>query len=205
MVLNSSSMIKVGLTGGIGSGKSTVSRMLKKNGIKVIDADIIARKVFQIYPCITGEIKDTFDVNFFDGNNNLKRKEFGKYLFDSNIRRKKYEHIIIPYIKKEIFKEFYEYEKQNEKICVLDAPTLIENGLHKHMDFLVVVWVDKGTQLKRVMKRDNLNREDSIKRIEAQISLDKKKAMADFVIDNRFSLEKTEKQVENIFDTIYTT
>lgn len=195
-------MLKVGLTGGIGSGKSTVSNMMKDKNIPVIDADIISREVLDIYPDILKEIEDTFGKEFIDSNGKLKRRQLGNFIFKDKNEREKLENILIPYIKKEIFKRFDEYYKEEYKLCVLDAPTLIENGIHKNMDVNILVWVDRNTQFERVKSRDNLSYDQVENRIKSQMALDDKKAMVDYVIDNSGTLEETKHQLDKILECI---
>ncbi|NLZ35738.1 MAG: dephospho-CoA kinase [Clostridiales bacterium] len=193
-------MIKIGLTGGIGSGKSTVSKMFQDKGFKIIDADIIAREVLVKYPEILDKIRINFGEAFFDWKGEFRRKEFGNHIFRFPKQRKKYEEIIIPYIKKEIYNELDSYEKSKEKIVILDAPTLIENNLHKDMDFVILVWVDSNTQIIRIKNRDKLSREDILNRINSQIPLDKKRDYANIIIDNSKDILKTKVQVDKIAD-----
>jgi dephospho-CoA kinase len=192
------SMMKVGLTGGIGSGKSTVAAMIKELGIEVIEADIISREVLDIYPQIKKEIIKEFGNHFFDFEGNLLRRKLGDFVFHYPEERLKLENIIIPYIKKEILGRFSEAEKKGVKICVLDAPTLIEQGLDQDMNINVLVWVDKHTQIERLKKRDLLSDQQIIDRINAQMSLEEKKNYVNFIIDNRYSLEDTKKQLMEI-------
>lgn len=195
-------MIKVGLTGGIGSGKSSVSSMLKDMCIPIIDADIISKEVLNLYPEVLSEIRREFGEKYFNEEGKLKRRQLGNHIFSNDAERRKLEKIIIPFIKKEIFIKFEQYNSNGEKICVLDAPTLIEQDLHKSMDVVVLVWVDKETQVKRIKKRDNMNAEDINNRINAQMSLDEKKKKADFIINNSGSIEDTKAQVEAVFIAI---
>jgi len=116
-------MLKVGITGGIGSGKSTVTNMLIDKCFCVIDADIVAREVFIIYPEIISKIKEDFGNIFFDKEGKLMRKEFGNYIFKSDDRRKKLDSIMIPFIKGEINLRIKRYEQENLQLCFLDAPT----------------------------------------------------------------------------------
>lgn len=195
-------MLKIGLTGGIGSGKSTISRMLKERNIPVIDADSISREVIKNNLEIPKEIKLNFGSKFFDENNNLKRQEFGNYIFKNKTQRKKYENIIMPYIIKEIFRSMGVCENLGENICVLDAPTLIENGVHKYMDINILVWIPKSMQIERVKERDKMNEINVLDRINSQMSLEEKKQYADFIIDNSGNIENTIKQLDKIFDSI---
>lgn len=191
-------MIKIGLTGGIGSGKSTVSKMLIDKGFKVIDTDNIAKEVLVKYPEIIDKIKIEFGTGFFDWRGEFRRREFGNHIFRFPKQRKKYEEIIMPYIKNEIFNEIENYEKAGESIVILDAPTLIENDLHKFMDYIIVVWVDNNTQIVRLKNRDRLSREEAINRMNAQLSLDKKRDYAHIIIDNNGDLIKTKEQVDEV-------
>ena len=191
-------MIKIGLTGGIGSGKSTVSKMLIDKGFKVIDAHNIAKEVLVKYPEIIDKIKIEFGTGFFDWRGEFRRREFGNHIFRFPKQRKKYEEIIMPYIKNEIFNEIENYEKAGESIVILDAPTLIENDLHKFMDYIIVVWVDNNTQIVRLKNRDRLSREEAINRMNAQLSLDKKRDYAHIIIDNNGDLIKTKEQVDEV-------
>lgn len=191
-------MIKIGLTGGIGSGKSTVSKMLIDKGFKVIDADNISKEVLVKYPEILDKIKIDFGIGFFDWRGEFRRREFGNHIFRFPKQRKKYEDIIMPYIKSEIFNEIEGYEKAGESIVILDAPTLIENNLHEFMDYIIVVWVDNNTQVIRLKNRDRLSREEAINRMNSQLSLDKKRDYADIIIDNNGDLLKTKEQVDKV-------
>ncbi|MGG7058398.1 dephospho-CoA kinase [Clostridium nigeriense] len=193
-------MIKIGLTGGIGSGKSTVSKMLIENGFKLIDADVIAKNVLIKYPEIIDKIKIEFGTGFFDWRGEFRRREFGNHIFRFPKQRKKYEDIILPYINKEIFDALDDYEQADEKIVIIDAPTLIENNLHTYMDYIIVVWVDNNTQIIRLKNRDRLSRDEAINRLNAQLSLDKKRDYAHIIIDNNGDLLKTKEQVEKVIE-----
>lgn len=195
-------LIKVGLTGGIGSGKSTVSNIIREREIAIIDADIIARNVLGKYPEILINIKKEFGMKFFDDKGKLLRREFGNFIFQKEERRQKLDEIILPFITKEINLKIDEYDKIGEKIIIVDAPTLIEHGIHNEMDVNVLVWVDKDTQIMRVMIRDSLSRENTINRINAQMCLDSKKEMVDYIVNNSGSVEDTRKQVYRVLGEI---
>lgn len=195
-------MIKVGLTGGIGSGKSTVSKILKDREIPIVDADIIAREVLNIYPDILTSIRKEFGEGYINEKGELKRRELGNLIFNNEVKRKKLEDITIPFIKEEIFKRMEQYNKQEEKICVVDAPTLMEHQLHKYMDINIVVWVDRKTQIERVTFRDKLSNDEAEARINSQMSLEEKRKLADFIIDNTKNLDNTIAQIETILTAI---
>ena len=193
-------MIKIGLTGGIGSGKSTVSFMLKEAGFNIIDADVIAREVLVKYPEILEKVKIEFGAGFFDWRGDFRRKEFGNHIFRFPKQRKKYEEIILPYIKREIYENIYKLEKKKADFVIVDAPTLIENDLHKDMDYVILVWVDNNTQIQRVRSRDTLSRDEAINRINAQMPLERKKDFSNIVIENNDTLAKTKEQVDLLIE-----
>lgn len=130
----------------------------------------------------------------------FRRKEFGNHIFRFPKQRKKYEEIILPYIFKEINDEIEKYERSGAKSVIVDAPTLIENELHKEMDYVILVWVDSNTQIQRVRQRDTLSREEAINRINAQMPLDRKKDFANIIIENNDVLSKTKEQVDLLVD-----
>lgn len=193
-------MIKIGLTGGIGSGKSTVSFMLKEAGFNIIDADIIARDVLVEYPEILERVRVEFGSGFFDWRGDFRRKEFGNHIFRFPKQRKKYEEIILPYIKREIYENIDKLEKKNADFVIVDAPTLIENDLHKDMDYVILVWVDNNTQIQRVRSRDTLSRDEAINRINSQMPLDRKKDFSNIIIENNDTLAKTKEQVDLLIE-----
>ncbi|ENK0839295.1 dephospho-CoA kinase [Clostridium botulinum] len=192
-------IFKIGLTGGIGAGKSTISEMIKEKNIPVIDADKISREVLNLYPEILIKVKEVFGKEFLDDNGELKRREFGSYIFKNKNKRIEYENIIMPYIIKETFERMEELKKNKEPICVLDAPTLIEQGLYKYMDVNILVWVDKNTQINRVVKRDGLNKSEVINRINSQMSMEEKKKFVNYIIDNSKDIENTKGELDKIF------
>lgn len=193
-------MIKIGLTGGIGSGKSTISFMLKEAGFNIIDADIIAKEVLNKYPEILDKVRIEFGSGFFDWRGNFRRKEFGNHIFRFPKQRVKYEGIIIPYIKNEIYKEIEDLEQKGADFVIVDAPTLIENNLHNDMDYVILVWVDNNTQVQRVRARDALSREEAMNRINSQMPLERKKDFANIIIENNDTLTKTKIQVDLLIE-----
>jgi dephospho-CoA kinase len=197
-------LITVGLTGGIGSGKSTVSNMLREKNIPIVDADIIAREILELYPDLIKKIEETFGKEFFNEEGKLRRRELGNYIFKDKILIDKLENIMIPYIKLEIFRRMENFSELGEKLCIVDAPTLIEHSIHENMNANILVWVDEDTQIQRVIKRDSMEKEQVYNRINAQIPLESKKEKVDFIIDNSGSLKETKDQVERILVKIST-
>src|SRR5471030_2016441 len=195
-------MIKIGLTGGIGTGKSTVSNILKSEKFKIIDADIIAREVLERDPQILEIVRTQFGSGFFDWRGEFRRKEFGNHIFRFPKQRIKYESIIMPHIKQRIEEDIKEYEKKGEKIIIIDAPTLIENNLHVEMDYVILVYVDNSVQIQRVMSRDKLTKVEAASRINSQMSMEEKKEFANIIIDNNTDIINTQKQIYDLIDFI---
>ena len=193
-------MIKIGLTGGIGTGKSTVSTMLQASGFKVLDADLIARDVLNRYPEILERVRIEFGEGFFDWRGEFRRKEFGNHIFRFPKLRVKYENIIMPYIKKEIYLALERYEKNGAPMVILDAPTLIENEFHKDMDYVILVWADNNNQIQRVKIRDKIGNSDAISRVNSQMPLEEKKEFSNIIIDNNGDLTKTKRQVDDLIE-----
>lgn len=195
-------MIKIGLTGGIGTGKSTISDIFRSENFNIIDADVIAREVLQKNPQILDVIRNEFGTGFFDWRGEFRRREFGNHIFKFPKQRVKYESIIIPYIKEAINNAINSYEKKGDKVVIIDAPTLIENNMHQEMDYVVLVCAENSAQIKRVRDRDNLSKIEVVSRINAQMSLNEKKNFANVIIDNNGDLIETQKQVYDLIDYI---
>lgn len=195
-------MVKIGLTGGIGTGKSTVSNILSKEGLRIIDADAIAKEVLENNPKILEMVRAQFGAGFFDWRGEFRRKEFGNHIFRFPKQRIKYESIIMPYIKQSIEEKIKLYEQKNEKIVIIDAPTLIENNMHEEMDYIVLVYADNSVQIQRVMNRDKLTKVETVSRINSQMSMEEKKEFANIIIDNNTDLIELQKQVYDFIDFI---
>ena len=191
-------MVKIGLTGGIATGKTTVSKYLQSLGIKVIDADVIAREVLALYP----EIMDYLEENYGDRvikEGKLDRKALGKIIFQSDEDRRKYLQVIMPRIRQEIEKRL---EESTEEITVLDAPLLFEEGFHKDVDLTITVYADESVQLQRLRERDGYTEEEARNRINAQMSLKEKMNLSTFVLNNSGSLEDTLLDLHAILEKI---
>lgn len=196
-------MLKVGLTGGIGSGKSTITKMLIDKNYRVIDADLIAREVLDIYPELKDMIKETFGEEFFDVEEKLLRRKLGEVVFKCEEKRKKLEDIMLPFIIEEIFNRLNILEMAGEKMAFVDAPLLIETGINKKMDYNILVFVDEETQIMRVMKRDKFSLEVTLNRIKAQMNLNEKRQFVDYIIDNSNDINDTKIQLQEILNKLW--
>ena len=190
----------LGLTGGIACGKTTISNIFKELGIKVIDADKVAREVTEL-PEIADEIKQNYGDEVFI-NGKLDRKKLREMIFNDKEKIIKLNSIIHPKVI-DIFKEEYDNNKFSNEIIVFDIPLLFEVGLEKYCNKTIVVYVDEETQIKRVMERDNSSRELAKKIIDAQMDLFEKIKKADYAIENNSTVDELEKKVKSIIESIH--
>jgi dephospho-CoA kinase len=190
-------MLVVGLTGGIATGKSTVSNLLKSQQIPVIDADILAREVVQPGTKGLAQIVAHFGPEVLLPDGTLDRKKVGAIIFNNEAERKKLNSIVHPAIWRAIFWNVFWCWLRGEKLCVVDAPLLIEGGLWKWMGKVVVVYCSADIQLQRLMTRDNSSREDASARLNSQLPIAQKVEYADIVLDNSGSLQDLEQQVRS--------
>ncbi|ENE0714735.1 dephospho-CoA kinase [Listeria monocytogenes] len=185
----------IGLTGSVATGKSTVSNMIQQAGIPLVDADIAARKVVE--PGTEGlkEIVAYFGEEILLANGTLNRAKLGEIIFKDKEKREKLNEITHPRVKDYMLEARERFFRAGEELVFFDIPLLFESHLESLVDQIVVVWTTPETELKRLMERNNLTKEDALRRIESQMGIDEKARKADFVIDNNESLEKTQKQV----------
>lgn len=193
-------MFLVGLTGGIASGKSSVLQVFQQLGCAVIDVDVIARHVVQPgYPAHR-RIVEAFGTEVLLENGDINRKVLGDLIFNQPDRRQLLNTITHPEIQKEMMKETFKYFLRGYRYVILDIPLLFETKkLLKYMKHTVVVYCDRDTQLARLMRRNNLSREDAEARIRAQLPLKEKACMARHVLDNSGEWSVTKRQVVHLY------
>jgi len=185
----------LGLTGSFGSGKTTVARIFRSLGAKIIDADKIAHRLIKRRTKIYKKIIDTFGKDILKKNRAIDRDKLARIVFNNKLLLTRLNRIMHPEVIR-VMKE--EIETSREKEIILDAPLLIEAGLEKIADKLIVVTITREKQIERIYKKTGLNRLDILKRIEAQISQNVKSRFANFIIDNSGKIENTKKQVKQI-------
>ncbi len=190
-------MMVVGITGGIASGKSTVTKILIEKGFPVCDADILARLAMDD-PDILKQVCDNFDC-FEDGV--LNRKKLGRIIFGDESKKALLESIIHPYVIEKM-QEFV-VDHQDAKVVFLDIPLLFESNLEYLCDKIVVVALDQNIQLARLQDRDGIDRDYALKIIENQIPLADKIARADIVIDNSFDRAALERRIDEVIEEIW--
>ncbi len=193
----------LGVTGGIASGKSSVSDMLSALGAPLIDFDLLARQV--VAPGTQGykDIVDYFGKQVLQGNGQLDRKKLSNIVFSDMEKRKKLESFTHPYIYDEFFKEIDQItQKQPDAIIQVSVPLLIELNLQFLFDKLLVVHVSPEIQARRLAERDGITISEAENIMKSQLPIGEKAGYADFAIDNEGTLEDTKKQVKEAWDSL---
>lgn len=189
-------MLKVGLTGGIGSGKSEVSRRLRKLGAVIIDADAVAREVVEPGTPGFAAIVEEFGDVVLRSDGGLDREGLGRLVFGDPDKLARLNAIVHPLVGERIATKMAEVERDHPAgVVVYDVPLLVENNLQDGYDVVLVVAASTQTQLRRLVEQRGMTREDAEARIAAQAPLEAKLAVADVVIDNDGDLEALERQV----------
>jgi dephospho-CoA kinase len=197
-------MLVVGLTGGIASGKSVVAQMLKELGAQVIDADSVSREVMAPHTECWEEVSKQFGKRILDTNLIINRRKLASEIFADSEKRALLNAIVHPFIKRRIDEMLSRIHSADPSaLVIIDAALLVETGQYRCYDKLVVVATGEKTQLNRLVNRDNLSRKEALRRVSAQLPLDEKKKVADYVINNEGSLEDTRKQTEKLFHALY--
>ncbi|WP_068786492.1 dephospho-CoA kinase [Paenibacillus phocaensis] len=189
--------MNIGLTGGIATGKSTVSRMLASRGAAVIDADVIAREIMEPGHPVLAAVRERFGPAVLHPDGTLDRKQLGEIVFSHPEERKALEALTHPAIRSEMKRRLDELEEADpQRLVVADIPLLYESGLDPLYEEIMVVYVPRALQLSRLILRDGLSREAAEQRLSAQMDIELKKERADILIDNSGGLEETERQID---------
>lgn len=188
-------MLKIGLTGGIASGKSTVCRLFSQHGVPIIDADIIARQLVKPQQQAYDEIVQTFGEDVCHSNGELNRQYLRQLIFSDDKAKKQLEIILHPRIRTQLIQQS---NSQNAPYCLLIIPLLIENEMMDCVDRILVIDIDQSLQLSRLCKRDNIAVDDALLIINSQVSRQQRLACADDLITNNNSAEQLRKSVDNL-------
>ena len=187
----------IGITGSIGTGKSTVSNYLISKGYSVVDADKISKGAYNIGSNGYKAILEVFGVEILNSNGEVDRKKIKKIVFDNSNMLQRLNMAIHPIIINEIEKEI-EILLESQNVVFLDAPLLIETELHKKVDKIIVVICDKNEQINRIIKRDKITADMAISIINSQMSIDEKLKFADYIVYNNSTIENLYSQVDEI-------
>ena len=196
-------MLRVGLTGGIASGKSGVSRVLVRRGIPVIDADQIARELVAPGSDALREIVEAFGREILDPGGALDRSRLGAIVFSDEPKRRRLEAILHPRIRAEQDRRLRKLEGEGAPVAVVDAALMVEGGGWRRFDLLVVVDSREEDQIARLRERNGLGEGAARARVRTQIPLAEKVKFADRVVDNRGSLAELEAQAEALADWLF--
>jgi dephospho-CoA kinase len=204
-MISSATMILVGLTGGVATGKSTVARMFKACGAVVIDADDLAREVVQPGKPAWREIVHAFGKRVLNPDRTVNRHALGAIVFSHSVKRRRLERIIHPRVAREQKRLTREAARKNPKAVVIyDVPLLFEAGIDKRVDKTIVVTADQKTQIARLKKRNGLSRNEALRRIKSQMPLNQKRRRADYVLDGTTPINRLSRLVAQAFQQLQT-
>ncbi|WP_369713240.1 dephospho-CoA kinase [Leptotrichia sp. HSP-342] len=196
--------VVIGLTGGIGTGKSTVSQILKEKKFPVIDLDVISHEVIK-FPKVVEKIVENFGKEVLEYNNTgnwiVSREKLGRVIFGNREKRLILNSIMHPEILRIMREKILECKKEN-KIIFVEIQLLFEVQWEKEFDYILLVSAEKETQIKRILARDNRSKEEALSIINSQMSLDEKKKRSDYVIENDGNSQDLEKKVDDFLKKI---
>lgn len=196
-------MAKVaGLTGGIGTGKTTVAKFFKEWGVHIIDADVIAREVVKKGLPAWEEIRREFGPSVLRDDGEIDREKLGKIVFSSQEKRERLNAIVHPYVRERMLAEL-EKALRESKDVILDIPLLFENRIHEWLRPVILVYAPEKVQIERIMKRDGLTVEECLKRIRAQMPIEEKKLLADYIIDNSGDINRTREDAASVYRKVF--
>lgn len=188
----------IGITGGIASGKSSVSTFIKELGFSVIDADVVAREVVEPGEEAYHEIVKEFGESILMPEGDINRAKLGDLIFNNEDKRLKLNSIVHPAVRKRMRELAEKAFQDGAETVFMDIPLLFESKLTFMVEKTLLVYVDEAIQLARLMNRNSLSEKDALARIASQMPLKEKKALADAVVDNNGDLEETKEQVRRV-------
>lgn len=193
-------MILVGLTGGVATGKSTVASMFKRCGAVIVDADALARSVVEPGKPAWREIVKFFGNAVLNPDRTINRRVLGDIVFRDPEKLRQLERIVHPRVSREQRRLVQSALAQDpHAVVVYDVPLLFETGIERTVDHIIVVSADRNTQIARLQNRDGLSRADALRRIKSQMSLAKKRRLADFVLDGTMNKRDLFRRVKTLF------
>jgi len=193
-------MLKVGLTGGLGSGKSTASKFFNSLGAFILDADNAAKKLIESSKKVKNELIKEFGTDIMDANSNVDKKKLARIAFQDEDHQQRLNYVVHPHIHNAIDKSFNEIlDQNNHKLFIVDAALIYESGYDAHLDYVIVVTAQLKHRMERALNRNTLTREEILKRIEFQWPEEDKTSLADFVIHNDGTEAELNDQIVELF------
>ena len=198
--------VVIGLTGGIGTGKSTVSQILKEKKFPVIDLDIISHEVIK-FPKVVEKIVENFGKEVLEYNNTgnwiISREKLGRVIFGNREKRLILNSIMHPEILRIMREKILECKKEN-KIIFVEIQLLFEVQWEKEFDYILLISAKKSTQIRRILERDKRSENDALNIINSQLPLDEKKKRSDFVIENDGNIEELKEKIDKFLEYLET-
>ena len=193
-------MLKVGLTGGLGSGKSTASKFFNSLGAFILDADNAAKKLIESSKEVKNELIKEFGTDIMDANSNVDKKKLARVAFQDEDHQQRLNYVVHPHIHNAIDKSFNEIlDQNNHQLFIVDAALIYESGYDAHLDYVIVVTAQLKHRMERALNRNTLTRDEILKRIEFQWPEEDKTSLADFVIHNDGSEAELNDQIVELF------
>lgn len=192
-------MLKVGLTGGIGSGKSTASRYFESIGAFVLDADEEVKKIITSNKTVQHELISEFGTDIIDGTGQVNKKKLARIAFQDEDHQQRLNSVVHPYIFNLIDKEFNRvFNDKKHGVFIVDAALIYETGFDAHLDYVIVVTAHLKNRMERALGRETLSREEILKRVDLQWPEEEKVNMADFVVHNDGTEAELQKNIESL-------
>jgi len=196
-------MIKLGLTGCIGSGKSTVADFFREKGVPVIDADVVSRQA--VIPGSTGwsKLVGCFGPEILLPDSNIDREKLGRYIFSDPAARAQLNNCLHPIIIAEILRRIDDLENsKSPPLLITDVPLLFECGMQKYFNYTLLVYADRKTVIRRLTKRDGITIEQAAARLDSQMGITTKKKLADFIIENCGSIPELRDGTNRLYEKL---
>lgn len=194
--------VLIGLTGGLGTGKSTVAGMLREKGARIVDADGIVHRLLSSENACSEKVIKAFGRKIVSASK-IDRRKLAGIVFGSPDKRRRLEKIIHPFVREEMFDEVRLWEKQKRpRVLVLEIPLLFESGLDRRVDIIMMVYCTQKKAVERAAGRLRISKSEALRRIKAQMPLQEKMRLSDIIINNSMTLGKTRTQVDEAWKNI---
>lgn len=190
---------RIGLTGGIGAGKSTAAERFRALGALVLDADEISRACLKKGGACYGDVVSLFGGDILQPDGEIDRRKLAGIVFANAVKRNKLNAIVHPYVIETMFRLAEETLGQCGGVAVFEAPLLFESGMHERMDSNILVTCSEEQRLERIQKRDNTTRQAALARIRAQMPEEEKRLLADDILENNGTFEQLNAQIDALW------